>query len=75
MFKFSKDYKYLQYIANIKFAIFHEVQECFDIYKDIEIHLYNDKDFWWQFSDVYNAKQDIFNQVLCIQKALNLEET
>ncbi len=75
MFKFSKDYKYLQYIANIKFAIFHEVQECFDIYKDIEIHLYNDKDFWWQFSDVYNAKQDIFNQILCIQKALNLEET
>lgn len=75
MFKFSQDYKYLQHIANIKFKIFHQVQECFDIYKDIKKHLYKDKDFWWQFSEVYNAKQDIFNQVLCIQKALNLEET
>ncbi len=74
MFNLSQDYKYKQHIANIKFKIFNNIEESSSIYKSIEKYLYENKDFWWQFSYIYKAKFDIYNQVLCIKKALDLEE-
>ena len=74
MFNFSHNPFYKQQIANIKYQIFNQIEESFSLYKEIEEQMSNDKNFWWQFSDIYKSKNDIYNQVLCIQKALELEE-
>ena len=74
MFNFSRNPLYKQQIANIKYQIFNEIEESYLIYKELEEPMTNDKNFWWQFSDIYKAKNDIYNQVLCIKNALDLEE-
>ncbi len=72
MFNLSRNYLYRQEIANIKFQIYKQVEESFLIYKNIEQYLAGNQSFWLQFSDIYKAKNDVFNQILCVQKALEL---
>ena len=31
------------------------------------------KDYWYQFSDIYLHKKNYYKQVLCLQKAIDIE--
>ena len=73
MFKFSGNYWYKKEQANIYYQIFGDVKKAFDIYESIEPFLSNTADYWWQFSEIQAANNNIFRQVLCIQKAIDIE--
>lgn len=73
MFKFSGNYWYKKEVANIYYQIFGEVKKALEIYESIEPFLANTADYWWQFSEIQAANNNVFRQVLCIQKAINIE--
>lgn len=73
MFAFTGNYFYKKEIANIHLMVFHNPQKCLEMYKEIEPHLSDKPYFWWEHSEVYKLLGDYFNQVLCMQKAVNLE--
>jgi hypothetical protein len=73
LFKLTYDAHFKIKSANILFKIFNNVDESFKRYVDSLEALGSEADFWWQFSDIYKAQNDIFNQVLCYKKALDIE--
>ena len=73
MFKLSGNYIYKKEIANIHYQIFKDFNTALKIYEEIEPFLSNSAEYWWQFSEIQAANKNIFRQVLCIQKAINIE--
>ncbi len=73
MFRLSGNYIYKKEIANIHYQIFGDFKKAYEIYESIEPFLKNIPEYWWQFSEIQSANKNIFRQVLCIQKAIELE--
>ena len=73
MFKLSGNYLYKKEIANIHYQIFNDSNTALKIYEEIEPFLKNLVEYWWQFSEIQAANKNIFRQVLCIQKAIDME--
>lgn len=73
MFFFTHDYYYKKEIANLYLREYNDFTSCFSIYKECEPHLADKSYFWFEFSEVYRLMRDYFNQVKCMQKAINIE--
>ena len=73
LFKLTDNYQYKLDIANI-FAICKENHsKAIKIYKECESKMKENKDYWYQFSDIYLHKKNYYKQVLCLQKAIDIE--
>ena len=67
------NYNYQKEIANIHAVCYKNVDKALSIYKDLEKFLGNDAQYWWQISQLYENKNNLYKQVLCIQNAIKLE--
>jgi DNA-directed RNA polymerase beta subunit len=73
LFTITGNYNYQKEIANIHAVCLNNTDKAIALYKDLEKDLQNDAQFWWQFSEMYERKNNHYKQVLCIQKAIKLE--
>lgn len=73
MFKFSGDWWYKKEIANIHYQIFDNIPKAMEIYGQVLPHMSGNADFWWQLSELHEKSNNFFKQVLCMQKAINIE--
>lgn len=73
LFKLTGNYNYQIEIANIYAVCLSNIDKAFSIYKNLENELKDDAKYWWQISQLYEHKDKLYQQVLCIQKALKLE--
>lgn len=73
MFKFTGNYFYYIDIANIYNNHLNEKERCFKMYLDLEKYLSNSYHYWWRFAILYENREDYFNALLCMQKAIKLE--
>ena len=73
LFQITQNYNYQIEIANIHAVCLSNVNKAMSIYKHMEKHLENDAKYWWQRSQLYENKENLYKQVLCIQKAVKLE--
>ena len=49
------------------------LENAIKIYKECESKMKENKDYWYQFSDIYLHKKNYYKQVLCLQKAIDIE--
>lgn len=73
LFKITDDYSYKKDIANIYAVCFEDVKKALKIYKSLENYFAKDYNYWFQLSSLYEYNNDYYKEVLCIQKAIDLE--
>ena len=73
LFTITGNYNYQKEIANIHAGYLNNLDKAITLYKDLEKNLQEDAKYWWQFSELYENKNNHYKQVLCIQKAIKLE--
>lgn len=73
MFRFSGNYFYYIDIANIYNNKLNDKEKCFQLYKELEKYLSNYEHYWWRYAILYENREDYFNALLCMQKAIKLE--
>ena len=74
LFELTNNYLIKKEIAVLKLQYLNNVDESFTIFKEIEKYMENNVKYWFQFADIYDKKKDYFNQILCLQKAMNIEK-
>ena len=73
LFTLTNNYNYQKEIANIHAVCLSDIDKAISLYKDLEKHLGEDPQYWWQLSELYDKKNIRYKQVLSIQKAIKLE--
>lgn len=73
LFDLTGNYNYQKEIANIHGTCLNNLNKAISLYKDLEKHLSDNAQYWWQLSELYEKKDKLYKQVLCIQKAIKLE--
>jgi len=73
LFNLTQDYKYKLDIANIIGVCKLDLSKAIKMYKEYEPQKGNDKNYWYQLSDLYMKKENWYRQVLSIQKAIDIE--
>lgn len=73
LFKITNDYFYKKEIANIHAVCYEDVPKAIKMYKELEKVLGNDSNYWFQLSGLYNDRNNFYREVLCIQKAIDIE--
>ena len=73
LFDLTGDYRYKLAIANIIGICKNDLNKAVKIYKENESNSGNDKNYWYQLSDLYKRKKNYYRQVLSLQKAIDIE--
>lgn len=73
LFTLTEEYQYKLDIANIIGVCKENYGKAIKIYKEYEPKKGQDKNYWYQLSDLYMYKKNYYKQVLSIQKAINIE--
>lgn len=73
LFELTKNYNYKIEIANIHAVMNSDIDKAISIYKKYKNELNNNANYWWQLSELFEEKDNLYKQVLCIQKAARLE--
>lgn len=73
LFKFTHNYFFIIDIANLYVNNMNDIDTSIYLYKNTEPHLSDSYQFMWQFAQIYEKKQDFYNSLLYMQKALKLE--
>lgn len=73
MYELTKDYHFLQKVANIHYKIYHNITKTEEIYKEIASHLKNESSFWWQYFEIETNMNKTYNAVTCVYNAIKIE--
>lgn len=73
LFDLTEDYQYKLDIANIIAVCKLQPDKAIKMYKEYQPKKGDDKNYWYQLSDIYLQKKNYYKQVLCLQKAINIE--
>lgn len=73
LFALTQDYQYKLDIANIIAVCQLKPDKAIKMYKEFEPQKGSDKNYWYQLSDIYLQKKNYYKQVLCLQKAIDIE--
>lgn len=73
LFDLTGDYRYKLAIANIIGICKNDLNKAIKIYKEYESKRGDDKNYWYQLSELYKKKQNYYRQVLSLQKAIDIE--
>ncbi len=73
LFKLTNNYNYKIEIANIHGVFFDDTDKAISIYSKCKEALKDSAKYWWQLSQLFEQKKNLYKQVSCIQKAAKLE--